>query len=188
MMDIIERLHRGEMIRLDDPDYYKVQKQIDWVFAKTIELNKLPFDHALIREKVSELLGIRIDETTTVCIPFYTDWGKNTTIGKEVFINMGCAFMDRGGITIEDRVLIGPKVNIITENHPEDPELRRYVYCKPVHIKKGAWIGASATVLPGVIVGENAIVGAGAVVTKDVPDNTIVGGVPAKVIREIKTK
>ncbi|PQL94691.1 sugar O-acetyltransferase [Apibacter adventoris] len=187
-MDIIERLHQGEMIRMDDPDYHKVQEQIDWVFAKTIELNKLPFGHALIREKINELLGIRIDETTTVCIPFYTDWGKNTTIGKEVFINMGCTFMDRGGITVEDRVLIGPKANIITENHPEDPELRRYVYSKPVHIKKGAWIGASVTVLPGVTVGENAIVAAGAVVTKDVPDNTIVGGVPAKIIRKIKTK
>lgn len=187
-MDIIERLHQGEIIRMDDPEYHKVQEQIDWTFTKIVELNQSPFDQTSIREKVSELLGIKIDETTTVCIPFYTDWGKNTTIGLEVFINMGCTFMDRGGITIEDKVLIGPKVNIITENHPEDPELRRHLWSKPIHIKKGAWIGASATVLAGVTVGENAIVAAGAVVTKNVPDNTIVGGIPAKVIRKIKIK
>lgn len=187
-MDILERLHRGEMIRLNDPHYYKVQEQIDWAFSKTIELNQLPLDREVIRKKVSVLLGIEIDESTIICIPFYTDWGKHTTIGKEVFINMGCTFMDRGGITIEDNVLIGPKVTLTTENHPENLELRRYVYSKPIHIKKGAWIGASATVLPGVTIGENAIVAAGAVVTKDVPDNMIVGGVPAKEIRKIKTE
>ena len=185
-MDILERMRTGELIRLDDPEYYKVQRQINWAFTKTIELNKLPYDLPLIREKLGELLGIVIDESTTVCIPFYTDWGKYITIGKEVFINMGCTFMDRGGITVEDKVLIGPKANLITENHPEDPELRRYVYAKPIHIKKGAWIGASTTILPGVTIGENAIVAAGAVVTKDVPDNVIVGGVPAKIIRKIK--
>ena len=186
-MDIIERLHRGELIRWDDPEYDKVQERIDWVFAKTIELNQLPFDRELIRQKVGELLGIEIDESTTVCIPFYIDWGGNTKIGREVFINMGCTFMDRGGITIEERVLIGPGTKLITENHPEKPELRRYVYSRPIRIKKGAWLGAGVTVLPGVTVGENAMVAAGAVVTKDVPDNTIVGGVPAKVIRKIKT-
>lgn len=187
-MDIINRLHSGELIRWDDPDYHKVQERIDWVFNKTIGLNKLPFDRELIRQKVGELLGIEIDETTTVSLPFYTDWGMNITIGKECFINMGCTFMDRGGITIGDKVLIGPKVNLITENHPEDSELRRYVYSKPIHIKKGAWIGAAATILPGVTIGENAMVAAGAVVSKSVPDNTIVGGVPAKIIRKIKTK
>lgn len=185
-MDILDRMKRGEMIRLDDRDYHKVQEQIDRAFTLTAELNKLSFDRPLIREKVGELLGITIDESTTVCIPFYTDLGKWITIGKEVFINMGCTFMDRGGITIENKVLIGPKVNLITENHPEDPELRRYVYAKPIVIKKGAWIGASATVLPGVTIGENVIVAAGAVVTKDVADNMIVGGVPAKEIRKIK--
>ncbi|MFT4167998.1 MAG: sugar O-acetyltransferase [Dysgonomonas sp.] len=185
-MDILDRMRQGEIIRLDDPEYYKVQAQIDWAFSKTVELNKLPYNRALIRETVSKLLGIDIDETTTVCIPFYTDWGKFTTIGKNVFINMGCTFMDRGGITIEDKVLIAPKVNLITENHPESPEDRRYVYAKPILIKEGAWIGASVTILPGVTVGENAIVSAGAVVTKDVEANTIVGGVPAKFIRKIK--
>lgn len=185
-MDILERMRQGEIIRLDDPEYYKVQEQINWAFSKTIELNQLPYDTEVIRTTVGKLLSIEIDKTTTVCVPFYTDWGKFTTIGKNVFINMGCTFMDRGGITIEDNVLIAPKVNLITENHPEEPEHRRYVYAKPIHIKKGAWIGASATILPGVTIGENAIVSAGAVVTKDVEADTIVGGTPAKFIRMIK--
>ncbi|MDU1892685.1 MAG: DapH/DapD/GlmU-related protein [Dysgonomonas sp.] len=94
--------------------------------------------------------------------------------------------MDRGGITIEDDALIGPKVNLITENHSETPALRQHVYSRPIVIKRKAWIGAGATILPGVTVGENAIVAAGAIVTKDVDANTIVGGNPAKVIRKIK--
>lgn len=95
-------------------------------------------------------------------------------------------FMDRGGIMIEDHVFIGPNVNVITENHAENPELRHNVYGKPILIKRNAWIGATAVILPGVTIGENAIVAAGSIVTKDVPDNTIVGGNPAKIIREIK--
>ena len=90
-----------------------------------------------------------------------------------------------GGITIEDNVLIGPKVNLITENHPLDPTDRRALICKPIVIKRNAWIGAAATILPGVTIGENAVVAAGAVVSKDVPANTIVGGVPAKIIKTI---
>jgi acetyltransferase-like isoleucine patch superfamily enzyme len=93
--------------------------------------------------------------------------------------------MDRGGITLEDEVLIGPKVNLITTNHPINPSERRATISNPIVIKKRAWIGAAATIMPGVTIGENSIVAAGAVVTKDVPANTIVGGVPAKVIKTI---
>jgi acetyltransferase-like isoleucine patch superfamily enzyme len=89
-----------------------------------------------------------------------------------------------GGINIEDNVLIGPKVNLITENHPTDPTQRKSLILQPIHIKNNAWIGAGATILPGVTIGENSIVAAGAVVNKDVPANTIVGGVPAKIIKE----
>jgi acetyltransferase-like isoleucine patch superfamily enzyme len=90
-----------------------------------------------------------------------------------------------GGITIEDNVLIGPKANLITENHPLDSANRKALICKPILIKRNAWIGAAATILPGVTIGENAVVAAGAIVLKDVPDNTIVGGVPAKYIKHI---
>ena len=90
-----------------------------------------------------------------------------------------------GGITIEDDVLIGPQVKLVTENHPVEPTNRKSLDLKAIHIQKNAWIGAGAIILPGVTVGENAIVAAGAVVTQDVPSNTIVGGGPAKHIKNI---
>ena len=118
-------------------------------------------------------------------ISFYTDFGKNIRVGRNVFINHACEFMDRGGITIEDDVLVGPKVNLVTINHPLDPAHRRVTYCAPIVIKKGAWVGASVSVMPGVTIGENAVVAANAVVTRDVPDLAVVGGVPARVIKRI---
>ncbi|MBF0575096.1 sugar O-acetyltransferase [Dysgonomonas sp. GY617] len=185
-MDIFERMREGELIRLDDPDYPKVYAAIMRAFKITGELNSSYHTPDETRVVLSELIGEKIDESTTVMLPFYTDFGQFTRLGKNVFVNFGCGFMDRGGITIEDNVLIGPRVNLITENHSENPQLRQNVYSKPIVIKRYAWIGAGATILPGVTVGENAIVAAGAVVSKDVPPNTIVGGVPAKVIREIE--
>ena len=139
-----------------------------------------------MRERLSEIIDSKIDKSTTVFVPFYTNFGKHIKIGKNVFINHACSFLDLGGITIEDDVLIGPRVNLITENHPVDPTKRKYLDLKSILIKRNAWIGAGATILPGVTVGENSIVAAGAVVNKDVPDNTIVGGVPAKLLRAIE--
>jgi acetyltransferase-like isoleucine patch superfamily enzyme len=136
------------------------------------------------RERLSELIGSKIDKSSTVFVPFYTNFGRHIRIGKNVFINHACSFLDLGGTTIEDDVQIGPRVNLVTENHPVDPTKRKHLDLKPVVIKRNAWIGAGVTILPGVTVGENSIVAAGAVVNKDVPDNTIVGGVPAKVIRQ----
>ena len=118
--------------------------------------------------------------------PFYTAFGKLTRVGKEVFVNFGCTFLDQGGVTLEDGVFIGPEAKIITENHPEEPALRHTLSVKPVIIRRNAWIGAGAVILPGVTIGENAIVAAGAVVTKNVPDNALVAGVPAKILRKIK--
>ena len=138
-----------------------------------------------VRERLGEIIGKSIDASTTVFIPFHTNFGRHIRLGKNVFINHACSFLDLGGITIDDDVLFGPRVNITTENHPIDPSTRKYLDLKSVHIKKNAWIGAGATILPGVTVGENSIVAAGAVVNKDVPANTIVGGIPAKVIRQI---
>jgi len=139
-----------------------------------------------MRERLSELIGSTIDKSSTVFVPFHTNFGRHIKIGKNIFINHACSFLDLGGITIEDDVQIGPRVNLVTENHPVDPAMRKYLDLKPIVIKRNAWIGAGATILPGVTVGENSIVAAGAVVSKDVPDNTIVGGVPAKIIRSIQ--
>jgi acetyltransferase-like isoleucine patch superfamily enzyme len=136
-----------------------------------------------IRERLGELIGSIIDKSTTVFVPFHTNFGKHIRIGKNVFINHACSFLDLGGITIEDDVQIGPRVNLVTENHPIDPATRKYLELKPIVIKRNAWIGAGATILPGVTVGENSIVAAGAVVNQDVSDNCIFGGVPAKLIK-----
>jgi acetyltransferase-like isoleucine patch superfamily enzyme len=182
--DIFDRLKAGEPIRLDDPEYPKVQEVVDRTIKLSAQLNTST-DIDQIRKRLSEIIGIEVDETTTVFVPFYTNFGRFITIGKRVFINHACSLLDMGGITIEDDVLIGPKVNLVTENHPLDPADRRALISKPIIIKRNTWIGAAATILPGVTIGENAVVAAGAVVSKDVPANTIVAGIPAKHIKNI---
>lgn len=181
--DIFDRMLAGGIIRNDEMGeawevVFRAQRLSQALNAST------SIDE--VRERLSELIGTRIDKTSTVFVPFYTNFGKHIKIGKNVFINHGCSFLDLGGITIEDDVQIGPRVNVVTENHPVDPAKRRYLDLRPVVIKRNAWIGAGATVLPGVTVGVNSIVAAGAVVNRDVPDNTIVGGVPARVIKSIQ--
>ena len=140
-----------------------------------------------MRVLLERIWGQPLDASVRMFPPFYTAFGKTTRVGKDVFINFGCTFLDQGGITLEDGVFIGPGAKILTEHHPEEPALRHRLLVKPVVIRCNAWIGAGAMILPGVTVGENAIVAAGAVVTKDVPDNAVVAGVPAKVLRNIKT-
>lgn len=139
-----------------------------------------------IRALLERIWGQPLDSSVRMFPPFYTAFGKMTTVGKEVFINFGCTFLDQGGITLEDGVFIGPGVKIATEGHPEEPAKRHSLITVPVVVRRNAWIGAGAIILPGVTVGENAIVAAGAVVKKDVADNTIVAGIPAKYIRDIK--
>lgn len=169
---------------MDDPEYPKVQEVVSRTIRLSAELNTST-DVDQVRDRLREITGTPIDGTTIIFAPFYTNFGRFIQIGKRVFINHACSFLDMGGITIEDDVLIGPKVNLITENHPLDPADRKTLLLKPVVVKRNAWIGAAATILPGVTIGENAVVAAGAVVSRDVPANTIVGGVPAKVIRSL---
>ena len=135
--------------------------------------------------EATKLIGKPVDESFTFFPPFYTDCGKNITVGKHVFLNVGCKFQDQGGIFIGDETLIGHNVVLATLNHAMEPEDRATMIPAPIHIGKRVWIGSNATVLPGVTIGDGAIVGAGAVVTKDVPGNTVVGGVPARVLRKI---
>lgn len=137
---------------------------------------------------LAAILGYQLPKSSHVNPPFQTDFGRHTFIGQNVFINRDVMLVDLGGVFIEDNALIGPRAMIISVNHREKPAHRRDLILKSVHIKKGAWIGAGAKVLPGVTVGENAIVGAGAIVTHDVPANMVVAGAPAKVIRPIKAQ
>ncbi len=133
----------------------------------------------------SEITASEVDPSFRMFPPFYTDFGKNIHLGKNVFINSACQFQDQGGIFIGDNCLIGPGTMIATLNHYPDPERRQGMTHAPVVIGKNVWTGAHVTILPGVTIGDNAIVAAGAVVAKDVPADTIVGGVPAKAIKSI---
>lgn len=183
-MDIFKKMLAGGIIDKNDPELPQLWKKV----AQTIELSsKLNTATSVneIRERISEIIGNKLDNSTTIFVPFYTNFGKHISIGKNVFINHDCTFLDLGGIIIEDDVLIGPKVAIVTENHPIDSSNRKSLDLKAIHIKRNAWIGAAATILPGVTIGENAIVAAGAVVNKNVPDNVIVAGVPAKIVKKI---
>lgn len=183
---IFERELAGEVISLDDPDYRQIYAIIRKAIRITSELNAMRVDdNAQVNRVFSELTNKTVDDSLFLIPPFYTDFGQNIHIGKNVFVNHACTFMDRGGITLEDNVLVGPKVNLITTNHPTEPGQRRSTISKPIVLKQGAWVGANVTVMPGVTIGENAIVGAGAVVTKDVPANSIVAGVPARVVKHL---
>lgn len=135
---------------------------------------------------LEELWGREVPHTVGLFPPFHTDCGKNTVVGERVFINMGCKFQDQGGIIISEGALIGHNVVLATLNHHLHPEHRQSMDYAPIHIGKNVWIGSNATVLAGVTIGDGAVVAAGAVVTKNVEPNTVVGGVPAKVIKKIE--
>jgi acetyltransferase-like isoleucine patch superfamily enzyme len=182
--DIFDRMRAGESIPFDDPQYSKIFEAVSRTIQLSAALNSST-DVDQIRDRLSEIIGTQIDKSTRVFIPFHTNFGHFIRIGRNVFFNHGCTFLDLGGITIEDEVLVGPKVNLLSEGHPLDPAGRKVLELSRILIKRNAWIGAAATILPGVTVGENSVVAAGALITKDVPDNTVVGGVPAKIIREI---
>lgn len=151
----------------------------------TAELNKLTFDEVeKARALFSELTGREVDDAFRLIPPFYTSGGLRIRVGRKVFINQCCTIYDMGGVDIGDRVMIGPNVNIITEGHAMDPAGRRdFVEARPIVIRDNVWIATGATILGGVTVGENSVVGAGAVVTKDVPPNSFAAGNPAGVIR-----
>lgn len=151
----------------------------------TAELNNSYHTPQEINLLMERIIGKPVDKTFSMFPPFYTDCGKNINLGRKVFINAGCKFQDQGGITIGDGALIGHNVVMATLNHDFTPTMRGTLYPAPIVLGKNVWVGANATILPGVTIGDGAIIAAGAVVTKNVPANTIVGGVPAKKIKTI---
>ncbi len=183
-MDIFERLRKGETIPSGDSEGFKLRAESYATKKLLVQMNNSA-DPAEIRDLLSQITGREIEEGVTVFTPLYINYGKHTQIGRNVFINFDCTFLDLGGIIIEDDVLIGPKVSLISEAHPLSPAERHSLQVERVHIKKNAWIGAHATILPGVTVGENAVVAAGAVVTTDVAPSTVVGGIPARFIKNV---
>ena len=151
-----------------------------------MELNTKYHTPEELREIMGRLIGKQVDRSFRMFPPFYTDFGKNITIGKDVFINSGCHFQDQGGIEIGDGALIGHNVVLATINHDLNPKENRKNHYAPIRIGAHVWIGSNATILPGVTIGDYAVVAAGAVVTQDVPAMTVVGGVPARVLKTIQ--
>ncbi len=187
LTELLDIFNAGDALVLDEDaadacNFYSIEAQ-----KITCELNFNFHDFDERRELFSKLIGQEVDEEFRVFTPFFTDFGKNIHLGRNVFINAGCKFQDQGGIYIGDDVLIGHNVVMATLNHDENPANRANLIASPIKIGDKVWIGSNVTILPGVTIGDGAIIAAGAVVTKDVEENSIVGGVPAKLIRKVKT-
>jgi acetyltransferase-like isoleucine patch superfamily enzyme len=186
--DFIEFCKKGNPISGEDKELHGLLTQCSFDAQKvTMELNTSYHSKEEIVDIFSELTGTKVDPSFMCFPPFYTDFGKNITIGKNVFFNTGCSFQDRGGITIGNGTMIGMNVTIATLNHGLSLDTRNTTYPSPVVIGENVWIGSNATILPSVNIGNNSVVAAGAVVTKDVPENTVVAGVPAKVVKTINS-
>ena len=179
--------NRTKIIYSKTPESAAMLANVKRAMAITAALNRLTFNDAdEIRALFSELIGKKVDESFLLIPPFYTAGGTEIRVGHDVFINQNCTFYDLGGLDIANDVMIGPNVSIITTGHPLEPSRRRAATIgKPIVIERNVWIAAGATIIGGVTVGEDSVVAAGSVVTKDVPPNTLVGGNPARVIRSI---
>ncbi len=182
-MDIYQRMHSGEPIDMENDTEYKTVCAEEMKRTKRLchTVNLLEPYSEEIRPLLDEIFDGRLPANSSIVTPVYIDRGKTIEIGQNVYVNYGLSAVSTGGITIEDNVMIAPNVSLITANH--DFENMNVIRCKPIVIKKGAWIGTRAIIMPGVTIGENAVVAAGAVVTKDVAPNTVVGGNPAKFIK-----
>jgi acetyltransferase-like isoleucine patch superfamily enzyme len=171
----------------DEADEFRgIGTRIERAIALCEELNELRYAQAEeIRAAFSELTGRPVDETFSLIPPLYCDYGLNLTVGRNVFVNQGCSLNDIGGIEIGDDVMIGPGARLISSGHHLDPARRRRITAAPIRLERGVWIGAGAHVLQGVTIGADAVVGAGAVVTRDVPAATLVAGVPARPVKRV---
>lgn len=183
--DLLRALNSGETITGDSSLHEVMHRVSQEALRITGELNSGYHEPMRVRELLSDLTGAPVDETVTVFPPFTSDFGKNITFGKRVFINSGCRFQDQGGVTIGDDCLIGHNTVLATLNHDLDPTRRADMHPAPIVIERNVWIGANVTVLPGVTIGEDAVVAAASVVTKDVPARTVVVGSPARVVRSL---
>jgi acetyltransferase-like isoleucine patch superfamily enzyme len=178
---------RAKLIARRTPESAAMPANVKRAATITARLNRLTFNDAdEVRALFSELIGKQVDDSFLLIPPFYTTGGPDIRVGRNVFVNQNCTFYDLGGLDIADDVLIGPNVSLITSGHPLEPSRRRaFTVAKPIVIERNVWIAAGATIIGGVTVGENSVVAAGAVVTKSVPPNMLVGGNPARIIRSI---
>ncbi|WP_261809347.1 DapH/DapD/GlmU-related protein [Levilactobacillus humaensis] len=183
---IFQRALSGKPLDFTGADFQLVNQTAQKTQELLKKYNHIDQTNAERRATLSRVVGYRIPDSTEVNAPVHSDFGPHLFFGENVYVNQGVVFVDLGGIYLADGALIGPGAMLITVNHVEDPAHRRDVYAKSIHIEKNAWVGAKALILPGVTVGENAIVGAGSIVTKDVPANMVVVGSPARILRRVK--
>ena len=183
--EFLEEMSSGKKMRAGSEVHKYMTKLAFEAMKITSVLNQGSHEPDEIRFLMEKITDQKLDEGFGLFPPFYADCGKNIHIGKNVFINSGCHFQDQGGITIGDGTLIGHSVVLATINHDPDPKHRADQHIKPIVIGKNVWIGSNATVTQGVTIGDGAIVAAGAVVISDVPANTVVGGVPAEILKNI---
>lgn len=186
--EFLDYMKKGKKVTAGSAEHQYMSMLAQEAMRVTTELNNTYHTPEEIRELFEELTGRPVDESFRIFPPFYTDCGKNLTVGKDVFFNAGCKVQDQGGVFIGDGTLIGHNVVLATLNHSMDQWHRGDMTPAPIHIGKRVWIGANVTVLPGVTIGDGAVIAAGAVVSRDVPENTVAGGVPAKVIKTIKSE
>ncbi|WP_228004643.1 DapH/DapD/GlmU-related protein [Amycolatopsis sp. YIM 10] len=174
------------VMRIHSPEFGAMSERVMEVTALTSRLNVLPFDDEAGKAELFErILGKPLPSRVTIYPPFYTDHGLNLDLAERVFINQNCTFLDYAGIRLGERVMIGPKATFITMSHPVDPAQRReWLSGGPIDVAENVWIGAGATILPGVTIGRDAVVAAGAVVADDVPPSTLVTGTKAAVHRQ----
>ncbi len=183
--DLLLVLNAGKTITGNSPLHEVMHRVSQDALRITGELNSGYREPARVRELLAELTGKPVAESVTVFPPFYSDFGKNITLGERIFINSGCKFQDQGGVVIGDDCLIGHNTVMATLNHDLSPIRRADMHPAPIVIGRNVWIGSNATVLPGVTIGDNSVVAAASVVTKDVPENSVVVGSPARVVRSL---
>lgn len=180
-------MNNSQQIGVRSPEFRELFERVKVATRLSAKLSSLCMDEAeAVRAAFEELIGKPVGERFTLIPPFYTDYGLNISVGQAVFIGYQCAFTGHAAINIADQVMIAHKVNLITAGHPVEAHQRRaYITGEPIRVETNVWIGAAATILPGVTIGADSVVGAGAVVTRDVPPATLVAGVPATVIRKL---
>lgn len=183
--DLLEALNAGHTIAGDSPLHEVMHRFSQEALRITGELNVGYQEPARVQELLARLTGKPVDESVTLFPPFNSDFGKNISLGKRIFINSGCKIQDQGGVTIGDDTLIGHNVVIATLNHDLSPSRRADMHPAPVTIGRNVWIGSNATILPGVHIGDDAVVAAASVVTKDVPAGAVVVGSPARMVRSV---
>ncbi|MFE0760312.1 DapH/DapD/GlmU-related protein [Streptomyces smyrnaeus] len=173
------------LMRIHSPEFRAMAERVLEVTELTSRLNALPFaDEGGKADLFEKILGRPLPARATIYPPFYTDHGLHLDLAERVFINQNCTFLDYAGIRLGERVMVGPKATFITVGHPVDPEERRgWLSGAPIDVADNVWIGAGATILPGVSIGRDAVVAAGAVVADDVPAASLVTGDKATVHR-----